>query len=276
MLGIPNEICGNLRRGIPWVKSGILVAETDTETVHSLLSEFSPTTTPQKPNTTRVYVNKKRIHIYAAKAENYGAAILYYTGPEKFRKCICSDARSQGLKLSVTGLWQGKQRIAGRTEEQIFACLGLDFIPPDRRRAYTTKRAERNKRLRKNSINERKAIFKSILSIFANRQRGGLPVKRTEIMRDINASWLTDVTFTTIVAWMQRHGLVTLSGTGYLPNKLPTSGICWTHGKALPCYVCRRIQKREEAMEIARRNRESRNRIKEAEDVVLGICGSGN
>jgi len=277
MSGIPNEICGNLRRGRPWMRSGIVVAETETEVVHKIFSDLAPNTIPQKPNTTRIYVDGLCIHIYAASEDNFGAATIYYTGPVAFRKCLCSDANSQGLSFSVSGLWHGKQRIAGKTEQQIFDCLGLEYTPPGERRAYTTRRAERKKKLRANSINERKAVFRAILTIFANRQRGALPVSRSEIDREIGASWLTERALNAILTWMQRHGIVTQAhGGGWLANRLPDSGICWVHGKALPCYICRKKKAREDAQVVAAQNREIKRKVKEANDVVLGICGSGN
>ncbi len=42
-------------------------------------------------------------------------------------------AKDKGLKISEYGVFRGEKRIAGRVEEEIYAALGLPWIPAELR-----------------------------------------------------------------------------------------------------------------------------------------------
>lgn len=63
----------------------------------------------------------------------YGAALNYFTGSKDHNIALREIAVKKGLKLNEYGLWKGKKRIAGRTEEEIYKALGLSFVPPEMR-----------------------------------------------------------------------------------------------------------------------------------------------
>jgi DNA polymerase (family 10) len=65
--------------------------------------------------------------------EEAGAAMLYFTGSKNHNIAIRRLARDQGWKLNEYGLFEGKKRIAGKTEAEVYLKLGLDFIPPELR-----------------------------------------------------------------------------------------------------------------------------------------------
>lgn len=65
--------------------------------------------------------------------EQLGAALLYFTGSKAHNVALRKIAQKQGLKLNEYGLFRGEQRIAGRTEEEVYAALGLSWIPPEMR-----------------------------------------------------------------------------------------------------------------------------------------------
>jgi len=276
--GITCEICGKIRRKWPSIDydyTGVIVAISTTQEIHRVLARYHPKTTKTKPNTTLVFVGDIGVYVYATTEEAWGAALIYYTGPGRFRKCLCTEANEQGLKLTVSGLWQGKYRIAGRTEEQIFACLGKEYIPPEKRKHFTTERRKKKNLMRENAITERKMVYKAILQVFSERIRGSLPVKRSEIQKALT-EWMLESEIEVALGWLQRHGLITKTKGGWLPNKLPETGVCWIHGRALPCYTCKRIEERKIRAENAKQKRDLRNLIKESENVILGLCGTGN
>lgn len=62
-----------------------------------------------------------------------GAAAMYFTGSKAFNIAVRRLAQSQGLKLNEYGLYRGRERIAGATEEDVFHALGLAYIPPELR-----------------------------------------------------------------------------------------------------------------------------------------------
>jgi DNA polymerase (family 10) len=64
---------------------------------------------------------------------SFGAALLYFTGSKAHNVALRKIARSRGLKLNEYGLFRGRHRIAGRTEEDVYAALGLSWIPPEMR-----------------------------------------------------------------------------------------------------------------------------------------------
>jgi DNA polymerase (family 10) len=67
--------------------------------------------------------------------ESLGAAMQYFTGSKPHNIAIRDRALRRGLKLNEYGLYriEDDQRIAGETEEAIYAALDLDMIPPDLR-----------------------------------------------------------------------------------------------------------------------------------------------
>ncbi|MEW6324216.1 MAG: DNA polymerase/3'-5' exonuclease PolX [Nitrospirota bacterium] len=66
-------------------------------------------------------------------AESFGAALLYFTGSKSHNIVLRKLAQSQHLKLSEYGLFRGERAVAGRTEEGVYAALGLPYIPPELR-----------------------------------------------------------------------------------------------------------------------------------------------
>jgi DNA polymerase (family 10) len=65
----------------------------------------------------------------------YGAALQYFTGSKAHNVELRSLAQDQGYKLNEYGLFKGARRVAGKTEEEIYAKLGLDLMPPELREA---------------------------------------------------------------------------------------------------------------------------------------------
>lgn len=66
-------------------------------------------------------------------AESFGAALHYFTGSRDHNIHLRRRAQERGYKLSEYGLFRGRKRIAGATEEELFAALGLAYIPPELR-----------------------------------------------------------------------------------------------------------------------------------------------
>ena len=65
--------------------------------------------------------------------ESFGAALLYFTGSKAHNVALRQLALKKKWKLNEYGLFRGTRRIAGRTEEEIYARLGLAWIPPELR-----------------------------------------------------------------------------------------------------------------------------------------------
>jgi DNA polymerase (family 10) len=65
--------------------------------------------------------------------ESFGAALQYFTGSKDHNIALRRIAQDRGWKLSEYGLFQGDMQIAGRTEEEVYQKLGLQWIPPELR-----------------------------------------------------------------------------------------------------------------------------------------------
>ena len=66
-------------------------------------------------------------------AESYGAALYYFTGSKAHNIAVRKIAVGRKLKINEYGVYRGEKRIAGRSEEEVFRCVGLPYIPPELR-----------------------------------------------------------------------------------------------------------------------------------------------
>ena len=74
-----------------------------------------------------------QVDLRVVPVQSYGAALLYFTGSKAYNIELRKRAISRGLKLNEYGLFKGTHRIAGATEESIYAALDLPWVPPERR-----------------------------------------------------------------------------------------------------------------------------------------------
>jgi DNA polymerase (family 10) len=67
--------------------------------------------------------------------ESFGAALQYFTGSKSHNVTLRQRALKMGFTLNEYGLTtlKDEKRVAGKTEEEIYAKLGLDLIPPEMR-----------------------------------------------------------------------------------------------------------------------------------------------
>lgn len=65
--------------------------------------------------------------------QEYGAALHYFTGNKAHNIAIRQMGVELGLKINEYGVFRGKKRIAGKSEESVFQAVGLPWIPPELR-----------------------------------------------------------------------------------------------------------------------------------------------
>jgi DNA polymerase (family 10) len=64
--------------------------------------------------------------------DSFGAALQYFTGSKEHGVAVRKVALGRGLKLNEWGVFDDKDhRVAGRTEEEVYQALGLEWIPPE-------------------------------------------------------------------------------------------------------------------------------------------------
>jgi DNA polymerase (family 10) len=94
-----------------------------------------------------------QVDVRLLEKENFGAALLYFTGSKEHNVALRGRAnemgltlneyelatlgegeeKSAGMKATATGKTKGVRRVAGRTEEEIYAKLKMEFVPPELR-----------------------------------------------------------------------------------------------------------------------------------------------
>lgn len=60
--------------------------------------------------------------------ESFGAALHYFTGSKSHNIAIRKLAQERGLKINEYGVFRGAKRLAGDTEESVYAAVGLPWI----------------------------------------------------------------------------------------------------------------------------------------------------
>ena len=88
-----------------------------------------------------------QVDLRAVEPAAYGAALQYFTGSKAHNVELRKIAQEHGYKLNEYGLFKGTRRVAGQTEEEIYAKLGLEWIPPELREARGEIALARERRL---------------------------------------------------------------------------------------------------------------------------------
>lgn len=101
-----------------FLQSGVILANGDTKISKALVW-----------GQTRIQIDLRIV-----KEDEWGAALLYFTGSKNFNIRMRNAAIAKGWKLNEYGLWNGEQRIAGKTEEEIFEALEWEFVEPEGRK----------------------------------------------------------------------------------------------------------------------------------------------
>jgi DNA polymerase (family 10) len=77
--------------------------------------------------------NGLQVDVRVVPAVSFGAALHYLTGSKAHNIAVRRLAMARGLKLNEYGLFRGERRVGGRSEEEVFAAVGLPAIPPELR-----------------------------------------------------------------------------------------------------------------------------------------------
>ncbi len=77
--------------------------------------------------------NGLQVDLRVLSEDSYGAALHYFTGSKAHNIRIRKRGVERDLKINEYGVFQGDQRVAGRTEEEVFDAVGLPFIEPELR-----------------------------------------------------------------------------------------------------------------------------------------------
>jgi DNA polymerase (family 10) len=74
-----------------------------------------------------------QVDLRVVEPECFGAALQYFTGSKQHNIRVRELAQRKGLKVNEYGVFDERteRRIAGATEEDVYAAVGLSFVPPE-------------------------------------------------------------------------------------------------------------------------------------------------
>ena len=130
-------IAGSYRRGRETVGDlDILVSATDAAPVTQALHRYDEIVSWAAEGPKRVTVSLRsglQVDLRISEPECFGAALHYFTGSKAHNIHIRRMAQERGLKINEYGVFRGRRRIAGRTEESVFDAVDLPSIPVEMR-----------------------------------------------------------------------------------------------------------------------------------------------
>ena len=133
------EVAGSYRRGRPTVGDlDLLVATDRPAAVLAELAALPPVERVLLRGDTKCSVHAGgglQVDCRAVAPEQFGAAWQYFTGSQGHNIRLRGLALRAGLTLNEYGVFRldGGERLGGETEEEVYALLGLGWIPPAER-----------------------------------------------------------------------------------------------------------------------------------------------
>lgn len=74
-----------------------------------------------------------QVDLRVVPAVGYGAALVYFTGSKPHNIKLRKIAAGKELKINEYGVFSGDERVAGKTEKQVYQEIDLSLIPPELR-----------------------------------------------------------------------------------------------------------------------------------------------
>ncbi len=133
------QYCGSLRRLLPTIGDvDVLVASNEPGVVTKHFTSLSMIRDTQRTGGRRVsYVTDRglQVDLRIVKPEQFGSAAMYFTGSKAHNIKLRMRAIKKGQTLNEYGLHDDEsgEVVACRTEEEVYAALGLAFVPPPMR-----------------------------------------------------------------------------------------------------------------------------------------------
>ncbi len=131
------EVAGSFRRRKETIGDlDIVVSGANAPDLISRFGKFGEVTHVASQGDTRSTVRLSsglQVDLRVIEPACFGAALQYFTGSQAHNIELRKIAQAKKLKLNEYGLYRGSKCIGGRTEEEVYAALGLDWIPPELR-----------------------------------------------------------------------------------------------------------------------------------------------
>jgi DNA polymerase (family 10) len=138
------EMAGSYRRGCETIGDlDVLVEAADTDAAMDQLGAFPGVAEVIARGDTKMSVRLDtgmQVDLRVVPGESFGAALQYFTGSKDHNVIVRGRAKQEGLKVSEWGVFRvdddgNETYLAGRTEKDVYAALGLPLFPPEIREA---------------------------------------------------------------------------------------------------------------------------------------------
>ncbi len=136
------EIAGSLRRKKETIGDIDILISCENKHRKKIINHFTNQSITQQiiaKGTTKASIiiteYEKQIDLRIIDKDDWGSALLYFTGSKEHNIHLRTIAKEMGYKLSEYGVYKtdGEIKIASKTEEEIYSKLGFQMIPPEMR-----------------------------------------------------------------------------------------------------------------------------------------------
>ena len=135
------EICGSLRRWKETIGDLDVLVAADPKRAEEVMEIFTHLPEVRQvllcgPTKSSVRIlHDLQVDLRVVSPQSFGAALQYFTGSQAHNVRLRELAIRAGLKLNEYGLFRllDDQSIAGESEDEVYAALGLPWIPPELR-----------------------------------------------------------------------------------------------------------------------------------------------
>jgi DNA polymerase (family 10) len=131
------EVCGSIRRRKEIVRDiDILVAGKDHERVSDAFvsaPEIGEVLLRGETKTSCRLKSGIEADLRVVREDSFPYALVYFTGSKEHNVLLRGIAKRKGWKLNEYGLFEGDRLLPCRDEGELYAMLGLSFIPPELR-----------------------------------------------------------------------------------------------------------------------------------------------
>lgn len=129
------DVAGSLRRRKETVKDlDILVACKRGSNIMEHFTNFEDVkkvVSKGKTRSTVILKSNINVDLRAVQQVSYGSALLYFTGSKEHNVALRKIGIEKKFKLNEYGVFKGDERVAGKTEADVYKKLGLPFIEPE-------------------------------------------------------------------------------------------------------------------------------------------------
>lgn len=133
----PPVVVGSIRRKRPWVKDiDLVLIPKDLFNLHDELAKLIMQMTMSGSKIMRVMYGSIQVDVYVADEHTWATLLLIRTGSKENNIRLATVAKKRGWRLAASGdglFNEAGERVAGDTEQSIYAALGLRYQAPEDR-----------------------------------------------------------------------------------------------------------------------------------------------